>query len=262
MEPNFEQLLSSKIKRLGKSTVVLDEPTLWSSYSVGVSTSEVILTSSSHTQHMDAVKVGDKNYYLSDFGKVFTGEVFRGLIIMSNKSPHHALTDVELTIWSTCQNKGQTKTLLKKNIAKIEKASANSQIIEFRAEFTDTYVIEIKARYKSEYFKDIVRKMDIDNMSPSQRNKLQNMESYRIDYVNKDVTRNFSKKFKFQTRPPFQLEHSIVIRQNKYLMEIIIENDTSLLFLQSIAFNVSNSELDLLDLNPHEEEMIGSIMRK
>ena len=99
-------------------------------------------------------------------------------------------------------------------------------------------------------------------MSPSQRNKLQNMESYRIDYANRDVTRNFSKKFKFQTRSPFQLEHSIVLRQNKYFMEIIIESDTTLLFLQSVAFNVNHLDLDLLDLNPHEEEMVGSVMKK
>lgn len=60
MEPKFDQLLSAKIKRLGKSTVMLDEPTLSNANTVGVSSNDLILTSSSHTQHPDAVKVGEK----------------------------------------------------------------------------------------------------------------------------------------------------------------------------------------------------------
>jgi hypothetical protein len=60
MEPKFDQLLSAKIKRLSKSTVSLDEPTLSNSNTVGVESSEIIMTSSSKTDHPDMIKVADK----------------------------------------------------------------------------------------------------------------------------------------------------------------------------------------------------------
>lgn len=264
MEPRFDQLLSAKIKRLGKSTVVLDEPTLSNANTVGVSSSDLILTSSSQTQHPDTVKVGEKNFYVSEFGKVYTGEIFRGLIIMSNKSPRYALTDVEITVYSTCQNKGQQKKLVKRSVPRIEAGSAFSTIIDIRADFTDTYVLDLRAKYKSEFYRERLRQMDVDTMSPSQRNRLQNRESYHIDYTNRDVTRSFTKKFKFQTRSPFQLSQTIVVRQNKYFMEITLENESTQLYLQTVQLKLSNADLECTDLNPLDEdgEMIGSIMKK
>jgi hypothetical protein len=113
MEPKFDQLLSAKVKRLGKFATSLEEPVFSNANSVGVSSGELILTSSSHTPHPDAVKIGDKNFYIVEFGKVYTGEPFRGLIILSNKSPTYDLNDVELAVYSTWHNKNQTKTLTK-----------------------------------------------------------------------------------------------------------------------------------------------------
>lgn len=190
--------------------------------------------------------------------------MFRGLIILSNKSPNHNLNDVEIAVYSTWQNKNQTKTLTKKVIQKIEKGGSYSHIVEIRADFTDTYVIEIKAQYRSDYFRDKLKHMDIDSMSPSQKAKMQNKESYRIDYQHREVTRNFSKKFKFQTRSPFQLSQNIVVRQNKYFMEITLENESSQLFLQAVTLKLSNTDLDWLDLNHSDEEgeMVGSFMKK
>lgn len=263
LDPKFDQLLSAKIKRLGKSTTVLDEPVLSNANSVGVSSKELILTSSSHTQHPDAIRVGDKNFYIAEFGKVYTGEIFRGLIILSNKGQKHDLNDVEFVVYSTCQNKNQTKTLHRKTIPLIPRASTFSQIIEIRADFTDTYVIELKARYKSEFFKERLRQLDIESMSPSQKSKLQNKESYKIDYATREVIRNFSKKFKFQTRSPFQLAQNIVVRKNQYFMELTLENITTVKVLKDMQLNVTNPDLDCLDLNEKDEEgeMVGSVMK-
>jgi len=264
MEPKFDQLLSAKIKRLGRFATNLDDPTFSNSSSAGVLTNEVILTTSSHTYHHDAVKVGDKSFYISEFGKVYTGEIFRGLIILNNKSSTHALTNVELAVYSTCQQKNQTRSLAKETVERIERGGSYSKIIDIRADYTDTYVIELRAKYKSDFFKEKLRQMDIDNMSPAQKSKLQNKESYRIDYNSKDVTRNFSKKFKFQTRSPFQLSQTIVVRQNKYFMEITLENESQLLFLQSVQLKLTNNDLEWQDLNAPdaEGEMIGGTMKK
>jgi hypothetical protein len=60
MEPKFDQMLSAKIKRLSKSTVVLDQPTLSNANTVGVESAETILTSTSKAEHSDMIKVGDK----------------------------------------------------------------------------------------------------------------------------------------------------------------------------------------------------------
>ena len=101
MEIKFDQLLSAKIKRLGKFGLNLDEPTVGNLSSAGKLSNETIMTTSSHTYHHDAVKIGDKNFYVSDFGKVYTGEIFRGLIILTNKSNLHPLTNVDLAVYST-----------------------------------------------------------------------------------------------------------------------------------------------------------------
>lgn len=93
---------------------------------------------------------------------------------------------------------------------------------------------------------------------------MQNKDSYRIDYTNKDVIRNFSKKFKFQTRAPFSLGQNIIIKQNKYFMELSLENEWNHLFLQSVTLKVTNNDLKLLDLNGEDEdgEIIGALMKK
>ena len=106
--------------------------------------------------------------------------------------------------------------------------------------------------------------MNIESMSPTQKSKMQNKDSYRIDYVNKEVTRNFSKKFKFQTKSPFQLGQTIVVRQNKYFMEITLENDSTQLFLQAVTLKLSNDQFEYKDLNEldAEGEIAGSIMKK
>jgi len=74
----------------------------------------------------------------------------------------------------------------------------------------------------------------------------------------------FLNKFKFQTRSPFQLGQNIVVRQNKYFMEITLENESSLLFLQSVNLQLTNSELSYVDLNDKDDEgeMMGSVMKK
>jgi hypothetical protein len=227
-------------------------------------TKEMILTSSSQTYHHDAIKVGDKNFYISDFGKVYTGEIFRGLIILTNKSETHAINNIELAVYSTCQNKNQTRTLAKETVDVIERGASYSKIIEIRADYNDSYVIELKAKYKSDLFKEKLRQMDIDNMTPAQKSKIQSKESYRIDYATHNVTRNFTKKFKFQTRSPFQLAQKIFVRQNKYFMEITLENESTNLFLQSVNLELTNTDLDLQDLNQldEEDEIMGSIMKK
>jgi hypothetical protein len=132
------------------------------------------------------------------------------------------------------------------------------------ADYTDTYVIEIKAKYKSDFYKEKLRVLDIDAMSPSQKAKIQNKESYRIDYANREVLRNFSKKFKFQTRSPFSIVQNTVVRKNKYYMEMTLENESHQLFLQSIQLKLNNPDLEWLDLNTHDEEneLIGSVMKK
>jgi hypothetical protein len=101
MEPKFDQLLSAKIKRLGKATTVLSDPTMMDPNTGEITSPDIILTSSSHTQHPDAVRHGDKNFYISEFGKVYTGEIFRGLIILTNKSSSYTLNEVELTVYAT-----------------------------------------------------------------------------------------------------------------------------------------------------------------
>lgn len=134
MDPKFDQLLSAKIKRLGKFGTNINEATFGNASSAGELTKETILTSSSHTYHHDAVKVGDKNFYISEFGKVYTGEIFRGLIILSNKNESHAINHVELTVNSTCQAKNQTRTLAKETVDVIERGASYSKIIEIRAD--------------------------------------------------------------------------------------------------------------------------------
>lgn len=141
MEPKFDQLLSAKIKRLGKSIVETSEAIFSNANSVGQTSNDIVFSSSSHTYHPNAVKVGDKNYYQTEFGKVYTGEIFRGLIIITNKSSSYALTNIELTVQSTYQQKGSTKILSKDIVAKIDADSNFSKIIEIRTDFTDTYVI-------------------------------------------------------------------------------------------------------------------------
>ena len=148
MEQKFDQLMSAKIKRLGKFATSLDEPTFNSSDDSGLLSNEVIFTTSSHTYHYDAVKVGDKSFYISEFGKVYTGEVFRGLIIISNKSSTYPLTNVEFSVHSTLNQKNQVRSLAKETIDIIDRGASYSKIIEVRADYTDTYVIEVKAKYK------------------------------------------------------------------------------------------------------------------
>jgi hypothetical protein len=126
----------------------------------------------------------------------------------------------------------------------VEKSKSFYEIIDLQADYTDTYIIEVKARYKSDFFKEKLRQMDIDSMSPSQKAKIQHKESYRIDYATRDVLRNFSKKFKFQTRSPFNITQQIHVRQNKYFMEMTLENESSQVFLQSIVLKVTNKDLD------------------
>ena len=234
MDTKFEQLLTAKIKRLGKSTTVLSTPTFSSYNKVGLETVDPILTSNSHTDHPEAVKIGDKNFYIADFGKVYTGETFRGLIILSNKNRNYALNYVEMTVYCTYQNKSSTKTLASKTIPKIDKGGNFYQIIELVADSTDSYVIEIKTRYRSEFFNDQLKSWNIDSMTPSQKSKFQSRDNYKIDYANKEVIRNFSKKFKFQTRSPFTVSPYITVRKNKYFLEMSLENESTQLFLQSV----------------------------
>ena len=113
-------------------------------------------------------------------------------------------------------------------------------------------------------FKEKMRELNIDDMTLAQRNKIQTRESYRIDFNGRNVTRNFSKKFKFQTRSPFELGQKIVVRQNKYFMEITLENDSPILFLQSIKLQLTNNELEYTDLNQFDEEgeISGNIMKR
>lgn len=189
--------------------------------------------------------------------------------------------------------------MAKEVIEVIDKGESHSKMIEIRADYSDTYVIEIKAKYKSAFFKEKLKSLDIDNMTPAQKGKIQNKESYRIDFATRDVIRNFSKKFKFQTKSPFQLTQKIIVQQNKYcktppgeessenqdsvptepsimppsklsqkpnayFMEITLKNDSSLLSLQSVQLEVTNYELDLTDLNrmEHKDEAGGVKMKK
>mmetsp|Transcript_3202 Transcript_3202/g.3829 ORF Transcript_3202/g.3829 Transcript_3202/m.3829 type:complete len:225 (+) Transcript_3202:278-952(+) len=169
-----------------------------------------------------------------------------------------------MTVYCTCQNKSSTKTLITKTIARIEKGGSYYQIIELIADYTDTYVIEIKCRYRSEYFNEQLRKWEIDSMSPSQKSKYQSKDNYRIDYAKKEVIRNFNKKFKFQTRSPFTVSPNIIVKKNKYFMEMTLENEGAQLFLQSVTLKVTNPNLDCADLNSkdEEDEVVGSVMKK
>ncbi|CAI2375870.1 unnamed protein product [Moneuplotes crassus] len=260
----FGQLLQAKIKRLGKSTTVLDKPTFSSENKVGIPTSDIILTSNSTTIHPDAVKIGDKNFYVSEFGKVYTGEIFRGLIILSNKDKDYPLNNIRIDVLATYQNKNITKTLTSKTIPSIEKGGSFYQIVEIQADYTDTYVIEIKSRYQCQQFKNQLNNLNIDAMTPSQRAKYQNKESFQINFVERDVYRNFNKKFKFQTKSPFNVTQNTVIRKNKYFMEMTLENESTNLFLQSVHLSVTNPNLTCIDLNQkdEEDEIVGSTMKK
>ena len=106
--------------------------------------------------------------------------------------------------------------------------------------------------------------MDIDNMTPAQRSKIQSRENYRIDFATHNVTRNFTKKFKFQTRSPFNLAQKITWCQNKYFMQITLENESTNLFLQNVQLDLTNTDLEMQDLNELdvEGEAIGSVMKK
>jgi hypothetical protein len=172
--------------------------------------------------------------------------------------------DINLTVTSSMQNKKHNRMLINKTIEFISKDSSVYQIIEIKADCSDTYVIELKAKYKSDFFKEKLRQMDIDSMSPSQKAKFQNRESYRIDYSTRDVVRNFSKKFKFGAKSPFKLDSKIFVRQNKYFLEAMLENEWSQVFLHSVKLVHKSELLELIDLNPldKEGELSGSVVKK
>lgn len=103
MEPKFDQLLTAKIKRLGRFPSKPEELSLHKSHSVDDSAIDVSLGSGSLSEsHIDeAVRVGDKVFYVNEFGKVYTGEIFRGLIILTNKSLTDTITNVEFSVYAT-----------------------------------------------------------------------------------------------------------------------------------------------------------------
>lgn len=103
--------------------------------------------------------------------------------------------------------------------------------------------------YTSQFFTEQLNKFSYnhDDLDPDQISS----QHAKIDMRAGKVTRNLSKKYKFDAKRAFENSTNILLRDNKYFLQVkIINTSTIHLFPMSIAFLIDNPAVfELQDLN-------------
>lgn len=122
-------------------------------------------------------------------------------------------------------------------------------IFAFKVDHEDIYYLQTKLSYTSQHFTEQLHKHfghneDIDPYSISS-------PTAQIDFVRKKVTQNQQKKYRFEAYLPFNVTKHVLLKNNRYILQIKVENASlNKVFPETMRFKSNKPDVfKVIDLN-------------